>query len=148
MLLWKSKTVSGTYIHMLKFNPSQEAVAGSAEPPPSTTSIGSSNGVEMNTQSEAKNTSTRGSTRKYGRHDAGCYDGMSDDATNFSSSAESLASARRSHRMRQVSGWRPTAANDNDGGVSDCSQCRKHRMAKARRNRRRKSRSRSRRRRH
>ncbi|XP_036327622.1 uncharacterized protein LOC118740232 [Rhagoletis pomonella] len=128
---------------MLKTNPPEEAVAGSAEPPPSTTSIRSSNGVEMNTQSEAKNTTTPGGTRKYDRHDAGCYDGMSDDASGFSSSGESLASARRSHRMRQ-----PTAANDNDGGMSDCSQCRKHRMAKARRNRRRKSRSRSRRRRH
>nr|XP_036232693.1 uncharacterized protein LOC106618035 [Bactrocera oleae] len=100
----------------------------------------SNNSVQLGKEVEEDNMQRRSSSRKYDRHDAGHYaDNMSEDESDVS--ADRKMTTRKSRKIQ------PTDAHDYDGGVSDCSHCRKHRMARARRNRRRKSRSRSRRRR-
>ncbi|XP_011177096.1 uncharacterized protein LOC105208763 [Zeugodacus cucurbitae] len=125
---------------MLKTSTSREtAIKAEAQAPNSCNE--SNNSVQMGKEIDENSMHRRSSSRKYDRHDAGHYeDNMSEDESDDSADRK-MTTTRKSRKIQ------PTDAYDYDGGVSDCSHCRKHRMARARRNRRRKSRSRSRRRR-
>ncbi|XP_004522255.1 uncharacterized protein LOC101461673 [Ceratitis capitata] len=90
---------------------------------------------------EETNMDKHHSSRRYDRRDAGPYCNMSAE-TSDDSLCGTMTTSRKSRRMQPADGYECV-----NGGLGDCSQCRKHRMAKARRSRRRKSRSRSRRRR-
>ncbi|XP_039965907.1 uncharacterized protein LOC120778216 [Bactrocera tryoni] len=126
---------------MLKANTSRETAHQAEAQAPNSCNENNNNSVPLGKEVEEDNMQRRSSNRKYNRHDAGHYaDNMSGDESDESTDRR-MTTTRKSRKIQ------PTDAHDYDGGVSDCSHCRKHRMARARRNRRRKSRSRSRRRR-